>query len=107
MRALFVKQCSVVKFIYSEKATKFRKIFPLLFTPMQCQSKGKISQNFVAFSEYMNFIISYLCTLGCVYFFPTAKFSRIMKSLLKGNAFESDELSSFITRVNFARLFEV
>ena len=47
-----------VKFIYSEKATKFCEIFPLLLTVCTAvKSKGKISQNFVAFSEYMNFII--------------------------------------------------
>ena len=47
---------SRVKFIYSEKATKFCEIFPLLLTTVHTvKSKGKISQNFVAFSEYMNF----------------------------------------------------
>ena len=47
----------MVKFIYSEKATKFCEIFPLLLTVCTVvKSKGKISQNFVAFSEYMNFI---------------------------------------------------
>ena len=46
-----------VKFIYSEKATKFCKIFTLLFTgTIWDKSKVKILQNFVAFSEYMNFI---------------------------------------------------
>ena len=45
-----------VKFIYSEKATKFYKIFTLLLTVCTVvKSKVKISQNFVAFSEYMNF----------------------------------------------------
>ena len=45
----------VLKFIYSEKATKFCKIFPLLLTTVHTvKSKGKISQNFVAFSEYIN-----------------------------------------------------
>ena len=45
-----------VKFIYSEKVKIFCKIFPLLFTVCTVvKSKGKISQNFVAFSEYMNF----------------------------------------------------
>ena len=39
-------------FIYSEKATKFcENVVPV-------KSKVKISQNFVAFSEYMNFIYS-------------------------------------------------
>ena len=47
-----------IKFIYSEKATKFCNIFPLLLTVCTLvKSKGKISQNFVAFSEYMNFNI--------------------------------------------------
>ena len=45
-----------VKFIHSEKATKFCEIFPLLLTTVHTvKSKGKISQNVVAFSEYMNF----------------------------------------------------
>ena len=44
-----------VKFIYSEKATKFSEIFPLLFTTEHTvKRKGDILQNFVAFSEYMN-----------------------------------------------------
>ena len=47
---------SRVKFIYSETATKFCEIFPLfLNTVHTVKSKGKILQNFVAFSEYMNF----------------------------------------------------
>ena len=48
-----------IKFIYSEKATKFYKIFTLLLSyVVPVKSKVKISQNFVAFSEYMNFIYS-------------------------------------------------
>ena len=47
---------SLLKFIYSEKATKFCEIFPLLLTTVHTvKSKGKISQEFMAFSEYMNF----------------------------------------------------
>ena len=47
---------NLLKFIYSEKATKFCEIFPLLLTAVhKVKSKGKIPQNFVAFSEYMNF----------------------------------------------------
>ena len=54
------RQFALVKFIYSEKATKFCKIFPLLLTTVHTvKSKGKISQNFVAFSEYMNFTINF------------------------------------------------
>ena len=45
-----------VKFIYSEKATKFCKISTLLlFVCTVDKSKVEISQNFVTFSEYMNF----------------------------------------------------
>ena len=46
-----------LKLIYSEKATKFCKIFTLLLSSVvPVKSKVKISQNFVAFSEYMNFV---------------------------------------------------
>ena len=46
----------ILQFIYSEKATKFCEIFTLLLTTVHAvKSKLKISQNFVAFSEYMNF----------------------------------------------------
>ena len=46
----------IVKFIYSEKAAKFCEIFTLLLSyVVLVKSKVKISQNFVAFSEYMNF----------------------------------------------------
>ena len=54
-----VPQC-LLKFIYSEKATKFCEIFLLLLTVCTVvKSKGKISKNFVAFSEYMNFMAKY------------------------------------------------
>ena len=47
---------SVLKFRYSEKATKFCEIFILLLTVcIVVKSKVKILQNCVAFSEYMNF----------------------------------------------------
>ena len=45
-----------VKFIYSEKATKFCEISTLFLTERTVvKSKVDISQKFVAFSEYMNF----------------------------------------------------
>ena len=45
-----------LNFMYSEKATKFWKIFTLLLTgTIEDNSKVKISQNFLAFSEYLNF----------------------------------------------------
>ena len=44
----------IVKFKYSEKATKFCEIFTLLLTIIHTvKSKAKISQNVVAFSEYL------------------------------------------------------
>jgi hypothetical protein len=50
-----------IKFIYSEKATKFCKIFPLLLTSVHTvKSKGKISKNYVVFSEYMNFNMKHI-----------------------------------------------
>ena len=46
----------LLMFIYSEKATKRFEIFTLLLPyVVPVKSKVKISQNFVAFSEYMNF----------------------------------------------------
>ena len=49
-------QGKLLKFIYSEKATKFCEIFTLLLSyVVPVKGKVKISQNFVAFSEYMNF----------------------------------------------------
>ena len=46
----------VLKFKYSEKATKFCEIstFPLSYV-VPVKSKVEISQNFVTFSEYMYF----------------------------------------------------
>ena len=43
---------------YSEKATKFCEIFTLLLPyAVPVKSKVKISQNFVASSEFMNFTV--------------------------------------------------
>jgi hypothetical protein len=48
--------------IYFEKATKFCEIFTLLLSyVVPVKSKVKISQTFVAFSEYMNFIQECYC----------------------------------------------
>ena len=50
----------IVKFIYSEKATKCCEIFILLLSyGVPVKSKMKILQNFVAFSEYMNFEMNF------------------------------------------------
>ena len=46
----------MLKFIYSEKATKFCEISTLLLSyVVPVKFKVEISQNFVSFSEYMNF----------------------------------------------------
>ena len=53
-----------VKFIYSEKATKICKISTLDLTVCTVvKFKVEISQNFVAFSEYMNFTFFVLLLL--------------------------------------------
>ena len=45
-----------MKFIYSEKATKFWEISTLLLSySVPVKSKVEIPQNFMAFSEYMIF----------------------------------------------------
>ena len=50
-----------LKFMYSEKATKFCEIFTLLLSyVVPVESKVKISQNFLAFSEYTNFTLTKL-----------------------------------------------
>ena len=46
----------MIKFIYSEKATNFCEISTVdLSYVVTVKSTVEISQNFVAFSEYMNF----------------------------------------------------
>ena len=48
-------QIKVVKFVYFEKAIKFCEISTLLLSTVHSnKSKEEISQNFVAFSKYMN-----------------------------------------------------
>ena len=50
------KNCSKLKFIYSEKAIKCCEISILLLSyVVPIKSKVEILQNFVAFSEYINF----------------------------------------------------
>ena len=53
-----------IKLKFSEKATKFDKISILVLTFL-CNVKNKmeILSNFVAFSEYVNFILSHSCAL--------------------------------------------
>ena len=52
-RLIFKK---TLQFVYSEKTTKFCKISTLFLSTVHTdKSEVEISQNFVAFSEYMNF----------------------------------------------------
>ena len=67
---------SLLKFIYSEKATKFGKISTIdLYYVVRFKSTVEMSQNFVAFSENMNFIshsnsfFELPPGLGCMTFF--------------------------------------
>ena len=54
-----------LKFIYSEKATKFCELSNVdLTVTTQDKSTVEISQKFMAFSEYMNFTITVGST-GC------------------------------------------
>ena len=53
---IFLALARKLKFICSEKATKFFEIFTFLLSYLvPVKSKIKISQSFVAFLEYMNF----------------------------------------------------
>ena len=53
---LFEPKDFIIKFIYSEKATKLCEISTLLLSTVHTdKSKVEISQKIVAFSEYMNF----------------------------------------------------
>ena len=46
----------MLKFIYSERATKFAKSSPYFWLQYIVKIKVNISQNVVAFSEYINLI---------------------------------------------------
>ena len=55
---------TLIKFMNSEKATKFCKIF----TVVPVNSTVEISQNFVVFSEYMNFTENFCNSTKAFYF---------------------------------------
>ena len=64
-----------LKFVYSEKATKFCEISTLLLSTVHTvKSKMEISQNFVAYSEYMNFIYNLMKNLMHFFFTNIAIF---------------------------------
>ena len=56
LQSYFGRENAILKFVYSEKAAKFCEISTLLLSRVHTDKcKVEISQNFVAFSEYMNF----------------------------------------------------
>ena len=63
-----------VKFIYSEKATKFCEIFTLILTTLHTysQKQGEDFAKFCAFAEYMNFIFFVYFLQVCTYFYLKA-----------------------------------
>ena len=103
-----------IMFIYSEKDTKFCKIFTLLLTTVHTvKSKVKISQNFVAFSEYMNFKIkiksvnNFLLFLRWVFFsFPIPELpipcvGKLKNAERKKNAWRSENFVFELGNWNF------
>ena len=61
-KGIFFQNVANVKFIYSEKATKFCEISTVdLSYVVAVKSTVDISQNFAAFSEYMNFTFDIYC----------------------------------------------
>ena len=86
------------KFIYSEKATKFCEISTfLLSNVVPVKSKVKISHNFVAFSEYMNFKFTFksfgFCSFHFVIFFLISGigfiFSGALHVFIETNSFNT------------------
>ena len=73
-----------LKFIYSKKAKKICKIFTLLLSyVVPVKSKVKISRNFVAFSEYMNFKFQILTvSFGNLTYFSITGLYSFMKIFL-------------------------
>ena len=60
----------MIKFLYSEKATKFFEISTIyLACVVPVKSAVEISQNFVPFSEYMNFTIIYILSSASILWF--------------------------------------
>ena len=87
----------LLKFIYSEKATKFCKTFTLLLTGTTLdKSKVEISPNFVAFSEYIYEV-----------YFPKGvlKLTDLYVVPVKSKVKVSQNFVAFSKHMNFKRLF--
>ena len=76
----------IVKFLYSEKATKFCKISTLdLSYVVPVKSTVGISQTFVTFSEYMNFNkVSYKIKASIL---PPFEYQRLRQSIFAIKAY--------------------
>ena len=60
MGTLTTSHWSILKFVYSGKATKFCKFSTLLLSVVHTdKNKVDIMKDFLAFSEYMNFNLNY------------------------------------------------
>ena len=68
IKTSYLTRLNFLKFIYSEMATKFlRNLHLFLTVTSTSQKKVEISQNFVAFSEYMNFKRRYCLNFFCCF----------------------------------------
>ena len=68
----------LIKFLYSEKAPIFYKISTVdLYYVVTVKSTVEISQNFVVFSEYMNFTFLFLDQIG-----PSGKYNTEISAIL-------------------------
>ena len=75
-----------LKFMYSEKATKFCEISTILLSyVVPVKSNEEISQNFVAFSEYMNFngLISIFNMMSSLVFSPDFWFYNSILTIIQ------------------------
>ena len=75
--------------MYSERATKFCEISSLLlFYVVPAKSKVKVSQNLVAFSEYMNFNKIYFEHIG-IFFTKLNSVTKICPALTDLDGFDT------------------
>ena len=94
---------SYLKFIYSEKATKFCEISTLLLSyVVPVKSKMEISQNFVAFSEYLTFI---RFPKAAIEFDDFVKFLSQIDYLQILNEYQAESLNGKIREVEFLLFF--
>ena len=104
---------SMIKFIYSQKATKFCKISTILLSyVVPVKSKVEIAQNFEAFSEYKNFNDELKFLIFIWYFIadeasnkskggPVAADTLQLKNMLNGNATKMKETKNNKAVLNF------